>query len=294
MDIDAAVTFLTTHGRLLERRRLAALLGEGTTADVLAALAGYRNADGGYGWGLEPDLRSVTSQPVGAMHALEVFAELPDTTGPHPVLLCDWLAEHTLPDGGVPFTLPYSDQAGSAPHWVGADPTESSLQMTAQLAAKAGRLARHRVDVADHPWLATATTYCLDAIDALTQAPSAHELMFAFHFLDVVAGTVPRAGGLLDRLAGWIVTDGPTPVAGGAEGEVLHLLDFSPHADTPSRSVIAAEALVADRDRLAADQQADGGWPVSFQACSPAAALEWRGYATVAAVAVLLSDCPSA
>jgi hypothetical protein len=34
-----------------------------------------RNPDGGYGWGLEPDLRSVTSQPVGAMHAMEVFAE---------------------------------------------------------------------------------------------------------------------------------------------------------------------------------------------------------------------------
>jgi hypothetical protein len=287
MDIDAAVTFLTTHGRLLERRRLSTLLGEGTAVDVLSALDGYRNADGGYGWGLEPDLRSTTSQPVGAMHALEVFAELPDATSRHPMRLCDWLAGHTLPDGGVPFALPFADQAGSAGHWVGADPTVSSLQMTAQLAAMACRLARHRADVAGHPWLAGTTTYCLDAIDALTQAPSAHELMFAVRFLDVVADTVPRARGLLDRLTGWVVTDDPTPVAGGAEGEVLHPLDFSPYADAPSRSVISAEALAVDRDRLAADQQADGGWPVTFRPPSPAAALEWRGYATVAAIAVL-------
>lgn len=287
MDIDAAVTFLTTHGRLLERRRLSTLLGEGTAIDVLSALDAYRNADGGYGWGLEPDLRSVTSQPVGAMHALEVFAELPDAAGRHPLLLCDWLAGHTLPDGGVPFALPFADQVGSVGHWVTADPTVSSLQMTAQLAAMAGRLARHRADIASHPWLAGATTYCLDAIDALTRAPAAHELMFAVRFLDAVADTAPRARGLLDRLAGWVVTDGPTPIAGGAEGEVLYPLDFSPYEDAPSRSVMSTEALAVDRDRLAADQQADGGWPITFRPPSPAAALEWRGYATVAAIAVL-------
>lgn len=284
MDIEAAVTFLVTNGRLLDRRRLSALLGDGQPADVLAALEGYRNEDGGYGWGLEPDLRSATSQPVAAMHAMEVFAELPDTTGQHPVRLCDWLADHTLPDGGVPLALPYTDQEGSAPHWLGADPAVSSLQMTAQLAAQASRLARHRPDVARHPWLATATTYCLDAIDALTEAPHAYELLFAFRFLDAVSDH--RARPLLDRLAGWFVTDGPTPVGVGG-GEVLHPLDFSPYADAPSRSVITAQAVAADRRRLAADQQADGGWQVGFPAYSPAAALEWRGYATVAAVAVL-------
>ena len=39
--------------------------------------------------------------------------------------------------------------------------------------------------------------------------------------------------------------------------------------------------------RLAAAQQADGGWPVTFNVFSPAAALEWRGYATVQAITVL-------
>jgi hypothetical protein len=35
------------------------------------------------------------------------------------------------------------------------------------------------------------------------------------------------------------------------------------------------------------DKRPDGGWPVTFTPYSPAAALEWRGYATVQAIAVL-------
>lgn len=133
MDLNAAISFVQTHGRVLDRRRLGLLLGDGSPGDVLAALDAYRNPDGGYGWALEPDQRSATSQPVAAMHALEVLADIRDTKSRRPVELCEWLSGHTLPDGGVPFGLPCSDTAGSAPHWVEADATVSSLQMTAQL-----------------------------------------------------------------------------------------------------------------------------------------------------------------
>jgi hypothetical protein len=287
LDLGAAASFITTHARLLDRRRLDLLLGEGSPDDVLAALDAYRNTDGGYGWALEPDSRSATSQPVAAMHALEVLAEVQDTKSRRPVEVCDWLAGHTLADGGVPFGLPHSDTAGSAPHWTGADATVSSLQMTAQLAAQAHRLARRRADVADHPWLRAATAYCLTAIDRLTGTPHAYELMFAIRFLDAAAGRVTPARSVLDRLIRHVVSDGPTPVAGGAEGEALHLLDFTPYADAPSRASFSAEAVATDLGRLAGGQRPDGGWTVDYPTYSPAAALEWRGYVTVQAVAVL-------
>ena len=287
MDLNAALSFVATHARLLERRRLNRLLGEGSSDDVLAALDAYRNPDAGYGWALEPDLRSATSQPVAAMHALEVLAEVRDTKSNRALELCDWLAGHTLPDGGVPFALPHSDPAGSAPHWADPDATVSSLQMTAQLVAQAHRLARYRADVAGHPWLAAATSYCLDAAEQIVVAPPAYELMFVLRFLDAVAGSVPRARPLVDRLTRFVVNDGPTPVSGGAPDEVLHLLDFTPYQDAPSRASFTDAEIAADLDRLAGQQQPDGGWPVTFKAYSPAAALEWRGYATVQAVAVL-------
>ena len=82
MDLNAAISFVATHGRVLDRRRLRLLLGDGSPDDVLAALDAYRNPDGGYGWALEPDHRSATSQPVAAMHALEVLADIRDTEEP--------------------------------------------------------------------------------------------------------------------------------------------------------------------------------------------------------------------
>jgi hypothetical protein len=114
-DLKAAVTFVATHARILERRRLDLMLGDGTPENVIAALDAYRNPDGGYGWGLEPDLRSAISQPAAAMHALELLADIRDTKTDRPVEILDWLAGHTFDDGSVPFALAYTDTEGSAP-----------------------------------------------------------------------------------------------------------------------------------------------------------------------------------
>ena len=84
-DLTAATAFMATHARLLDRRRFELLCGRGEPTEVLAALDGYRNSDGGYGWGLEPDLRSPESQPAGALHALEVFAEVGRSVRPVPL-----------------------------------------------------------------------------------------------------------------------------------------------------------------------------------------------------------------
>ena len=291
-DLAAATAFLAGHGRLLDRRRLGLLLGSGDAPGALAALDAYRNADGGYGWGIEPDLRSPESQPTGAMHALEVLAEVAALTGvrtPRSLELCDWLAEQTRPDGGLPFTLPVTDPSACASFWLGSDHETSSLQMTAQVAANAHLLARHDPDVAAHPWLARATSWCLDTIDALDAAPHAYELLFAVRFLDAVAPAEPRASALLEQLGRFVPPDGVVPVAGGTPDEVLRPLDLAPRADGPARRLFSAEVLAADLERLARGQQPDGGWTVDYAPWSPVGALEWRGYATVAAVAVLRS-----
>ena len=286
-DLKAAVTFVATHARILERRRLDLMLGDGTPENVFAALDAYRNPDGGYGWGLEPDLRSAISQPVAAMHALELLADIRDAKTRRPVEILDWLAGQTFDDGGVPFALAYTDTEGSAPHWADANPSESSLQMTTQLAAQAHRLARHRADIAGHAWLAGATQYCLTTIAETLQKPQAYELMFVMRFLDAVADHDPRALPLIEHFAKLVRTDRPTPVQGGAEDEVLHLLDFTPYADAPLRSAFPAAAIAADMRRLAAQQQPDGGWTVDYTLYSPAAVLDWRGYATLQSLRIL-------
>jgi hypothetical protein len=276
MDIDKATTFMTTHARVLDRRRFALLLGEGDRADVLTALEAYRNPDGGYGWGMEPDLRSPTSQPVAAMHALEVLGEIGAEV---PEELLVWLDKHTLPDGGLPMALPMDDPAGSAPFWASAAP-DSTLMMTSQVAATA-----LRAGVApSHPWLATAIDYTLQAIRAITD-PHAYELLFSVHFLSALGDRDELA-----RLRPFVPADGLVPVAGGLPDEVKRPLDFAPMPDTPARVLFDPDVIAADLARLDSEQRDDGGWTVNFTNYSPAAELDWRGYVTVGAVTILRAN----
>ncbi|HWD01094.1 MAG TPA: hypothetical protein VG674_01325 [Amycolatopsis sp.] len=289
MNLEAAASFLATHGRLLDRRRFELLTGEGDTDAVLAAVAAYRNADGGYGWGLEPDLRAPESQPGGALHAFEVFEDLAPVTTPLAAQLCDWLASVGLPGGGLPFAFPVADRAGCAPFWTDADPTRFSLQSTAFVASTALRVAEHDQAVAKHPWLTSAVSTCLDAIRRVETQPHAIELSFVVRFLDAARGTHPEAEELLELLGRFLSSDGILPVAGGSEGEALRPLDFSPFPG-PARKLFDPAAITAELARLEAGQLDDGGWTVDFASYSPTAALDWRGYATVRAISVLQAN----
>ncbi|HKF14085.1 MAG TPA: hypothetical protein VKB13_02550 [Gaiellaceae bacterium] len=285
--VDAARSFMSGHARLLDRRRFDLLFDAGDAEAAIAALRAYRNADGGFGHGLEPDLRAPESQPAAALHAFEVFAEIAPETVPESVELCDWLDASSLPDGGLPFALPIDDPTASAPFWANADPQEFSLQITAIVAANANRVAAHDEAVATHPWLARATDGCIEAIRALEGAPAAYELTFALRFVDSIYERRPEAPELLARLAQHVPSDGHLHVAGGLSDEALRPLDLAPDPGRPSRRLVDEDAIAHDLERLADEQREDGGWAVDFQSYSPAASLEWRGYSTVRALTVL-------
>ncbi|OZM70196.1 hypothetical protein CFN78_26660 [Amycolatopsis antarctica] len=281
---------MATHARLLDRRRFELSFGDGTTGAVTAALAAYRNADGGYGSGLEPDLRSASSQPVAALHAFEVFEEIGPETTSEAARLCDWLTSITLPDGGLPFGLPIADPAGCAPFFAAVDPSVSSLHMTCMLAASAHLTGRHDTAVREHPWTATATEYSMRRIRELDAPGHALEFRFALRFLDTVHDLVPGADAELRRLAAFLPASGVMPVEGGAEGEAMHPLDFAPEPGRPVRAYLAEPLIEAGLDALAAARRADGGWTVDWSSHSPAGEFEWRGWATLRALALLRAN----
>jgi hypothetical protein len=283
----AARGFMAGHARLLDRRRFELFFEGGDPGSVLAALRAYRNADGGFGHGLEPDLRAPESQPAAAWHAFEVFADIAPVIAPDAVELCDWLDGVELADGGLPFALPIQDPSGCAPFWAQADPQAFSLQITALVAAYANRVAVHDPAVAGHPWLARATSRCLAAIEALESAPEAYVLAFCIRLLDAVYDREPAAQALLARLGEYVPSDGRVRVSGGLPDEALSPLDLAPEPDRPARTLLDDSVVAADLVRLAGEQREDGGWTVDFQSYSPAAALEWRGYATVRALSTL-------
>ncbi len=289
IDLAAAAAFMTSHARLLDRRRFAVRFEGAEPSDVLAALDAYRNPDGGYG-ALEPDLRAPESQPVGAMHAFEVFEDIAPATSPRAAEVCDWLESASLPDGGLPFALPVADATATAPFWAQADPDTSSLHITAAVAGIAHRVARHDPAVAGHPWLARVRHYCIDTIAGRDKPESTLELLYSLGFLDAAVENEPAAAPLLERFAAVIPESGVLHVEGGVEDDVIRPLDFAPVPDRPVRGWFAPDVIEADLDRLAAGQREDGGWDVGFVAYSPAAALDWRGWTTIRSLAILRAN----
>jgi hypothetical protein len=145
-------------------------------------------------------------------------------------------------------------------------------------------------DVAGHPWLAAATGFCLRAVGGLDARSHAMELAFAVQFLDAAAPARPEVVGPLEQLRPLIPADGLLHVAGGAPDEYMRPSDFVPFPGGPARALFAPGVVEADLDRLAEQQQADGGWAVDFHSYSPAATLEWRGHRTVQALSLLRAN----
>jgi len=86
---------------------------------------------------------------------------------------------------------------------------------------------------------------------------------------------------------GRLPADGLLPVEGGAEGEFLRPLGLAPWPGQAARRLLGDAVIERELDRLAADQQEDGGWNLTFMAWKPAVAWEWRGAATIEALRTL-------
>jgi hypothetical protein len=281
IDLEAAAEFVHLNARLIERRRFAYLFGDGPAEGVIAAVRAYRNGDGGFGQGLEPDLRDPESQPAAVMHAAEFLAEAGAGDDPMLVEACDWLLTVTRDDGGVPFVLPTVLESRSGGPWrQPAD--ESSMIMTAEVAAML-----HRAG-ASHPWLERAGEWLWRNIPQLG-ADGAYAWRFALDFLDVVPDA-ERAEAVLAEVGPRLLSSGLVTLDPDAHGEVHSPLDFSPWPDSRTRRLFDAPAIERDLDRLEAGQQDDGGWTFDWPAWSPRATLDWRGFVTVHALKVLRAN----
>ena len=251
IDTDAARRFVQLHGRLLDRRRLDRVLDGAPAASVVAAVMAYANPDGGFAGVIEPDSRTTSSQPIGALTALELLHE---AGAEAPPAAFEWLESVALADGGIPFSLPSADGAPHAP-WMA--PSEgSSFHMTAAVAAAALRLG------AEHAWVERASAFCSRHLAAGSEL-SAYETRYALEFLDAAGD---REGH--ERLGARLPPDGRLPVRGGVEGETIAVFG-------PSRA------------ELEQGQREDGGWDFDWLAWSPVAAFEWRARLTVDALVAL-------
>jgi hypothetical protein len=276
ISLDAAERFLWLNARLIDRLRYLHLFKGGDARPVLDALRAYRNDDGGFGHALEPDLRGPVSQPAPVESALRILDETGAGHDPMIGRACDYLLGITTDDGGVPFVLPSARDFPRAPWWETGDDPPASLVTTPALA---GIL--HKLGVA-HSWLERATDFCWRRL-ASFEAQHFYELRGVLIFLDHVPDR-ERAETCFERIGPQMFERHLVELDPHAPGEIHGPLDFAPVPEAMARRLFADDLIAAHLDALAAAQQEDGGWLVNWPIWTPAAGLEWRGWATVHAL----------
>lgn len=277
----SARAFLDREARLIERRLAAVRFDGASPRGVVDAVRAYRNDDGGFGHGLEPDKRCPASLPIDVEIALDILVAAGAGSEARDLIrgACDWLATVATPDGGVASAFPVIEGYPRAEHWSdwayqpGINPT----------AGLVGRL--YALGVTDHPWLDQATEWVWAKL-ASGWDDDAHALGEAMLFLEHVpdrdrAGAVSaQVGAWIDGLK-WFRADPDDP------GYGLTPLHFAPSPRSPWRSLFDDAAIEGHLDRMQRDQQPDGGWPITWEPPSAASALEWRGIETLRALRVL-------
>ncbi|KUN15821.1 hypothetical protein AQI96_00085 [Streptomyces canus] len=275
---------------MLEQRLFAYHFLNAGPDPVETALEAYRNADGGYGHALEPDLRGPVSQPLHTGHALRVLDAVGRCGGQRVERVCRYLTSVSTPDGALPAVTPAQRGYPTAPFLPVADGPQSDLLTTGPVV---GLL--HRNDVW-HAWLFRATDFCWHAVESL-QASHPYEIQAAVTFLDSVPDR-PRAEATADRL-GRLVREqrlaaldasnlDAFPVSPGYGPDEHHFPhDYAKTPGSLARAWFTDAEMSRSLDHLEAEQQEDGGWPVRRRQWAPSAALETRPMVTIEALRTL-------
>jgi hypothetical protein len=286
-DFDAAADFLLARGRVLDRRVFQRLFHGGPAEPVRDAVAAYRNADGGFGHGLEPDCRAAASQPA----AVEMALRLLGLAGAWDERLVrgavDWLVTVAPAEGGAAFVEPTVAEGPHAPWWVPEDGHPASLIQTGQLTALL--YARGFA----HPWLGRATEVMWSRIGALPgpagPGPGAYEMFGVLAFLEHVPDRA-RAEDAFERVGPLLLAENLIALDPHAEGEAHGPLAFAPLPGSIARRLFDQVTIDAQLDQLAGGQQDDGGWTFNWPSWSPAAEADWRGFLTVDNLRILRAN----
>lgn len=274
-----ARNFMYTHARLLERLLFAVKFEGAPPGAVGKLVAAYQNPDGGLGHALEPDLRCPESQPLFVEIGLGALREAGWRDRDLALSLCSFLERVSTETGLVPPILPSALNYPRAPHWN--TTWEPGINPTASIC---GFLHYQGVE---HPWLSRATETCYEILRRDPPA-EAHALLCAARLAEHLPDRT-RAEEIIDRIgtvlpdAGFFIPSAPVTTYG------LTPLHFAASPASPLRRLFTQEQIEGHLADLMAKEEADGGWPLSWEPPEGAARSEWRGRLTLEALSVLVA-----
>ena len=278
VDESAARNFILANARILEQRLYAVLFENADPGIVVDCLSSFRNVDGGFGHGLEPDKRTPDSQPLDVEVAFESLTTAAASAPSVVVAACDWLETVADERGALPILLPGTSSYPRASHW-SAPEYEPSLNPTAGIASHV-----HALGVR-HPWADKATEYCLSTLGAGEVPNEAHTLLG----LTKLLATIPdrdRANELAPTIRSALSSASFMNMGVETQSYGLTPLEFAPSPTSFARPWFTDEAISAHLVRLGAAQTPDGGWQIAWEPLSEATRCEWRSIRTLWALRV--------
>jgi hypothetical protein len=288
---DLARDYIRQQARELEQARLHWDEGRDDGSGVMEALAAFRNDDGGYGHGLEPDIRLPDSSVICTSVALQIMAEV-SVPADHPMAhdaITYLIRTHDVAKGAWFQVPPNVDEAPHAPWWTyNPDISQQIANPGAELVSALYRFghvpARWREALAEqmvayaeshHAALTIPDLVCYRRLVETRELPE----VLRQRLLSPLRAAVER-----------LFLQNPDPERWAAMG--MGPLAIAPTSDSlfaTQLSELAQDAL----DRLVAEQQPDGSWAPAWSweerhpEAWPQAEQEWRGVMTLEALRYL-------
>jgi len=267
--LDRARQFVAIKGRLLDAVLVQYALGEGSGADALVALAPYQNDDGGFGHGLEPDLRTPASTAIATSTALQILRRV-KAPADHPMVrdVVAYLIEAVDREQGVwPIVGPEVDEAPHAPWW-GYGPDLAAawngfrFNPTADLL---GALIDYAALVPPD-LLRDLEVRMLASIRATAKLQGAYDLMAAWRLAETAGLSVALSDTLTPLLEASLAAIAP-------DDPHVNFLELAPPVSGPL-AALAAPRFAQAAEAAIAGQQPDGNW-APFWSWEEASAAGW-------------------
>ena len=277
--------FILTNARMIERRLFEFYFANGDMNGVFHAVYAYRNPDGGFGHGLEPDTASPESQPLFSIMALETLDEVGYLT--KEIIIKDFMPYFkniTTEKGGVPWMFrPKSDYPceghfKTVKEW-------AALSTTAPLL---GVLEKYDIEI---PWMKKAEEFVWSEFERI-QNKHVFCYLCVPRWLTFLINTrsKEKANKRIGNLKKWILADGVICNDKSDDGWGLYgkpnSLNYANSTESILYSMFSKETIESDLQTLIEKQKEDGRWD-TWYGISEGTKLEWAGIQTLWALKTL-------
>lgn len=282
---DHAASFVHENARPLERAQLDFHFGTGTVESVLIELRKFKNDDGGFGHGIEPDVRMPFSSPFSGTLAFQVLREL-EVAGDDPLVrdgIDYWVNAFDRNIGGWDPVGPRSDDYPRAPWW-DYQPVGDQLNILKRSnpGAEIADYLHLYSQIVSTEFLDEVTTMAEGSFDALPDDMEVHVMMCFMRMAEMAPDVVAERLDPKLRRGVHLVTSGNVNDWQNYGGRPLW---FAPKPD----SLLADEledSVQSQLDYEIAAQADDGSWKAFWSYGDrehqlATAKVEWAGYLTL-------------